>query len=214
MNAPTSFPFGKELKSYRVGTVETPFKQRGQDFDHAFGDYIRRAYHWRLGFFLSALLSFLLIIIILISLNTSPYKVFSISLSNHGLVTQSGIIENHYSINENSYRDVLVAMLRSFHVQGKTGGIASFISKTARQRIEKYISINDLSPSFLIKNFKIRAGGRFSADLYTDKKKIAIVGRFEKSIFINEDLIKLNPFGLYLKNISFDIKEHKEEKVN
>jgi hypothetical protein len=93
-------------------------------------------------------------------------------------------------------------------------GISSFVSKNARKTIEENIKINHLNSSVIIKDFKIRAGGWFTASFYTDKGKEDLVGKFEKSIFINANLIKLNPFGLYLRSISFDVKEHKEEKVN
>lgn len=47
---PTSYPFGKEIQTYRQSEVITPFQPLGQAFDKPVGKYVQKAYMWRLVF--------------------------------------------------------------------------------------------------------------------------------------------------------------------
>lgn len=214
MSLQTNFPFGKESNSYKVGVVETPFKKKGQEFDFSFGNYIRLAYYWRLGCFSYLLISSILMVILLFSLNTSPYKIFTISLNEQGMITQSGILQDEYMISKNSYQNILGTMLNGLLVQGQKPGAVSFVSEGAAESINRFITTYKINSPFRIINFDIKNGGSFIATISVGNKMISVIGDFDKSIFINAKLIKSNPYGLYLKKIIFSFKSNQKSNVS
>ena len=198
MSAQINFPFGKEVKSYNVEAIETPFKKNGQTFDYILGEKIKYSYFWRLVCFLSMIINFLMIIIILGLFSSSPDQIYTIALNERGFPLQIGLLKNRYIIPITGYEKTFNEILME-SVKLKKSGIIRFVSLDAYKKISAFLGKDN--KKFEINHFELKNGGNFSANIKISGKNFYITGTFEKSIFISPELISINPYGIYLASI-------------
>lgn len=210
--AMTKFPFGQEIKSFNSGEVITPYHRPGQILDRPIGQILHRAYLWRIGTVVASCLSLFLLLIFILLLNSSPFTMFVLGLTDDGFVKQVSVLQNRYKIPPKSYENFLSTTLTGPLTGAKKEAetwYENFVSKEAKENIKRNFILHTITPGTLkITNFTISNEDKFKAILtYTNKK--SFLRSFHISGYIihftpqKPNLIMENPLGFYLTKMNF-----------
>jgi len=101
-----------DLKNYNTGDILTPFQKVGQQWDKPMGQWIAKGAAWRQGFFVSAVVSIVLLIIFLLMLFGPQQNVFVVSTTKNGFVKQVAVLKRNYYVTDQQYQNFLRSYLQ------------------------------------------------------------------------------------------------------
>ena len=199
---PTSFPFGKEIQSYRQHEIVTPFQKQGQRYDRPIGQLLYYGHMWRIVFFIIMIFSVFLGFILIAMLNTSPYKILIEQVTNKGyLKSPPVLLSPNYEVTPVVLSAFVKKMLTDEKIYNSNN---HFISDSALQVIKNIP--DEVKPELLtakLIHFRINKTS-FSGRLI-DKNNIllaSITGKFSHKILDNSTGVDINPLGIYINRIS------------
>ena len=202
---PSGFPFGKEVQSYRQTEVITPFQRQNQLFDKPIGQWIYKAYVWRITFFCGTGLSFILSLVLVGYLNSIPYKILVEQVTSKGfLKAPSEFLSPDYTVS----KPVLEGFVKSLLINEPTSGIYNnFLDEDSQQTLKKGIEAISMIKlkSATFNNFTMN-DLNFSGEL-VDQNKTAILvvsGRFSHQPLVTKEEVRLNPLGIYIQNLAIE----------
>ena len=210
--AMTNFPFGQEVKSFNSGEVITPYHLPAQILDRPIGQIHHKAYLWRVGTVVASCFSLFLLLIFILLLNSSPFTMFVLGLTDDGFLKQVSVLQNRYKIPPKSYENFLSTTLT-----GPLSGAEkqaeiwykNFVSDEAKEDIKRNFVLHTITPGTLkVTNFSISNEDEFKAILtYTNKENFLRSFHISGSIIHftpqKHNLILANPLGFYLAKMNF-----------
>lgn len=110
----TSFPFGKEVKSYRQLAIVTPYQNSVDLFDRPLGRYVQKAQQWRMAFFTINLILMCMVAIFIALLFRNPYTIMTLQVTESGfLKSPPQLLTDRHEVRGNNIADILQEVLGS-----------------------------------------------------------------------------------------------------
>ncbi|WP_116963295.1 hypothetical protein [Fastidiosibacter lacustris] len=200
---PNSFPFGKEVQSYRQAEVITPFQKQNQLFDKPIGQLVYKSYIWRVVFFCGVGFNFILTLILIAYFNTIPYKILVEQITNKGfLKSPPQILSPNYIVNEAVVAEFIKSMLLSVKGDKAYESFVDEVSWSILQAGLKSFNKTQMTQS-VFKNFMIN-GNNFSVELVDKNNKaiLMISGRFVHQPLETQKQVNINPLGIYIQKLT------------
>jgi len=199
---PTSFPFGKEVQSYRQNEVVTPFQAQGQRYDRPIGQMLYYAYIWRIVFFAVMVFAIFLGFILIAILNASPYKILIEQVTNKGyLKSPPVLLSPNYEITPAVLSSFVKKMLTDESVYNNNSHFVSDDALKTIQSIPHEIKQKLLTSKFI--HFRINKT-HFSSRIIDKNNTVfaSVAGKFSHKILDSSEDIDINPLGIYINHIS------------
>ncbi len=200
---PTSYPFGKEIQTYRQSEVITPFQPLGQAFDKPVGKYVQKAYMWRLVFFISSTVAFIFSLILISFFNATPYHIITEQITNKGyLKSPPALLGLRYTLPTPILAEfVKQSLFEPMHqLEGN-----SYISLEAKEAIKEEAQwMHQLSANKVVFDKFVINGMSFAGELVDDKGNplANMTGMFSQTTINSPDKVKTNPLGIYINRLS------------
>jgi len=208
---PGNFPYGKDLKSYNYGEVVTPYQKLQKDFDGPIGKHLQEARLWRIGFVFSSIFSSLLLLILIAIMNSTPFSIFAVGITDKGFTSSANFLNETYTIPDYAYSGFINKTFLSADKNTSASNlwVNSFLSDEAKIIIRRFLELNmPEDGKFKISDIRLAKNNMltFTMELYnaTGISNIFILN----SDIVNKTpqdvvLIKLNPLGFYMEDLIF-----------
>ncbi|TNF69490.1 MAG: hypothetical protein EP298_03110 [Gammaproteobacteria bacterium] len=208
---PTNFPFGKELRPYRYGEIETPFLIKTQMYDVPIGQWRYKAYFWRKVFFINLGISILLTLFFIMIASVRPFNIVVVSVTPEGHVRNVSSLNLDHKADVALYQDFIFSGLATMlnqaqHQQlnpiGKSQ-LELFFSNEAKKVFESFLVDNKVTMFNLnVCQFSVNNKIGCLLVLNNDQSQQYQINLTWQQIVPQEEQIKLNPLGLYIKSIA------------
>lgn len=198
---PTSFPFGKEVQSYRQHEVVTPFQTQSQRYDRPIGQMLYYAYIWRIVFFAVMVVSIFLGFILIATLNASPYKILIEQVTNKGyLKSPPVLLSPNYEVTPAVLSAFVKKMLTDESVYNSNDHFASDEALRTIQNIPEEIKAKLLTSRFI--HFRINKT-HFSGRVMDENNTVfaSVAGTFSHKILDKSKDVDINPLGIYIDRV-------------
>lgn len=199
---PTSFPFGKEIRSYKQPEITTPFQRQGQTFDRPIGQSVQSAYIWRIVFFIATFCSLLFVLVLINLLNSIPYRIVVEQITDKGYLKSPPVFLNlDYQVSE----PILAAFIKH-HVLNLRNfdQLQDFLSEDAEKALEQQKALlkNSSLKSLDFSDFSIH-GTSFNGVLLNHQGKpvLSVSGSFSQKTLDELQDLSINPLGIYIDKI-------------
>ncbi len=208
-----NFPYGKDLKSYHYGEIVTPYQKPQKEFDMMVGQHIQKARMWRFGFVAATGFSMLLVLILIMIMNSSPFSIYAVGVTNKGYIRSYGMLDDQFKVPGYAYKQFVEKTLTHLTSPSPTNSevwLTAFLSEDARYDLERFVQVNIGSDKYKLKDFKVAENNEvnFSLEIYNASgiRQIFIL----KSLISTEtpqevSLIELNPLGFYMEELVFRV---------
>ena len=200
MTKPTNFPFIKDTVSYRQEQTVSPYSLPGQLYDTPIGKHVHTAYVWRVVFYFSISISFLLSLILIYLFNTLPVHIVVEQVTSKGfLKSPPALLEYNYDLTPSIFIDFMNKTILS----DEKNKYIKFMSDEVKSEIQKYTKIYHLGRNTKLTNVKVDDMTFKGQLISSENKHILNVTAVIKRIDLNKPQdIYINPFGLYINKIN------------
>ncbi|MCF6767136.1 hypothetical protein L3V86_01985 [Thiotrichales bacterium 19S11-10] len=212
---PTNFPFGKELKPYRYGEIETPFLSKKQQYDAPIGQWRQRAYSWRLLFFVNIGIALLLVLYLILILSVRPFSIAVVSTTPEGHVKGVYKLDLNNSADISIYHGFIQKGIQQFLSSKDSAGMGAYFSPNSVNQLEQFFK-GKPTENIRLKQCQFINKGQIVCQLHYGTKqaseKVNIMLLITSKVPNNVGEIKYNPLGLFIKNITFQPDNINESK--
>ncbi|MCF6766008.1 hypothetical protein L3V82_09500 [Thiotrichales bacterium 19S3-7] len=220
---PTNFPFGKELRPYRYGEIETPFLTKTQMYDIPIGYCRHKAYFWRKVFFINLSVSILLILFFIMVISVRPFNIVVVSVTPQGHVRNVANLKLNQRYDIELYREYInssmLSVLKEISQQpiSKEAALQMnlIFTQKAKNSLEAFLEQNNVRNLFISGcQFKTQSNINCLVILNNNSNERYQAILNWQEVVPEEQQIKLNPLGLNIKSIILKPIEQLNEKGN
>lgn len=212
---PTNFPFGKDIRPFRYGEVETPFSAQGQLYDIPIGRWRHKAYIWRLVFFVNMSIIFLLTLILILILNSNPFSVTVSEVTSKGYVKDVGALKLNQKPSNQMFESFLekslnvfvsyLAQHKNLNDTSKKLNIMKFWSEEAKSQLNSFLVVQNVD-QIKVKNCQFTGNNVLECALQLklgDNSSLDYImtAKINQTTPQNERVIYLNPLGINVENV-------------
>lgn len=210
----TSFPYGKEIKSYNYGEIGTPYHPLNTSIDPVVGKYIVKAMLYRKVFYWMFLVNSFCILCLIFLLNQIPFRVMIAEVTPTGFLLQSGILSNQLVLPKALYRSfILDEVLTAGHLHAlKAAQLHKiYASEMARKKLKQFAQLSFVqAQNYRVLAFEMNAKNEFimrlgvievGADSHSVEYELR--GHILRLMGEAKEDIAENPLGYYLSQFKY-----------